>query len=130
MDREQFQDLVDQAWESIPDSFRERFSNVAVFVEDEPSVEHLRSVGAPAGYTLLGLYQGVPLSQRGRGYSMTLPDRVTLFQGPIVRSARSSGEIPQIIYDTLWHELGHHLGMSEKDVREAEQRRGVLRPDR
>jgi predicted Zn-dependent protease with MMP-like domain len=54
---------------------------------------------------------------------MAMPDRVTLFQGPIERSARSDRDIPQIVYDTLWHELGHHLGMDEKQVRDAERRR-------
>ena len=56
---------------------------------------------------------------------MVLPDRVTLFQGPIERSARRAGEIPDIVYNTLWHELAHHLGMNEREVRAAERRRGV-----
>ncbi len=123
MQREDFEQLVDEAWEAIPLSFRERFSNLSIFVEDEPSQEHLRAGGVPPGHTLLGLYQGVPLSRRGWSYSMALPDRVTLFQGPIQRAAHSRREIPQIVYDTLWHELAHHLGMDEKEVREAESRR-------
>jgi len=123
MERELFQQLVDDAWESIPEGFRSRFSNIAVFVQDEPSAEHLRSAGVGPGHTLLGLYQGVPLARRGWHYNMALPDQVTLFQGPIERSASSPREIPQIIYDTLWHELAHHLGMDEKEVRAAERRR-------
>jgi len=123
MDRDEFQTHVDDAWESIPESFRDRFSNVAVFVQDEPSAEHLRSSGTPAGHTLLGLYQGVPLSRRGWSYHMALPDNVTLFQGPIERAAADPADIPRIIYDTLWHELAHHLGMDEKEVRDAERRR-------
>jgi predicted Zn-dependent protease with MMP-like domain len=121
--REDFERLVDEAWETIPQSFRDRFSNIAIFVEDEPQSEHLSAAGVPDGYTLLGLYQGYPLSKRGWGYSMAMPDRVTLFQGPIERSASSDRDIPQIVYDTLWHELGHHLGMDEKQVRDAEKRR-------
>ena len=123
MQREVFQEMVDEAWESIPETFRNRFSNVAIFVQDEPSAEHLRAAGTPPGHTLLGLYQGIPLDKRGWHYNMALPDQVTLFQGPIERSARHPREIPQIIYDTLWHELGHHLGMDEREVREAERRR-------
>lgn len=123
MQRELFQELVDDAWESIPENFRDRFSNVAIFVQDEPSAEHLRVAGTPRGHTLLGLYQGVPLLKRGWHYQMALPDQVTLFQGPIERSASHPREIPQIIYDTLWHELAHHLGMDEREVRAAEQRR-------
>lgn len=125
MSREDFEKLVDEAWETIPQDFRERFANIAVFVEDEPSAEDLRAGNVPPGGTLLGLYQGVPLSRRGFGYGMVLPDRVTLFQGPIERAAYSYRDIPRIVYDTLWHELAHHLGMNEKEVRDAERRRGV-----
>jgi predicted Zn-dependent protease with MMP-like domain len=59
---------------------------------------------------------------------MALPDQVTLFQGPIERAARSKREIPRIVYETLWHELAHHLGMNETEVRQAERRRGVRDP--
>ena len=123
MDRERFELLVEDAWETIPDEFRDRFANLAIFVENEPSREQLESARAAPGHTLLGLYQGVPLSRRGHGYTMAMPDRVTLFQGPIERASPSAREIPQVIYDTLWHELAHHLGMDEKEVRAAELRR-------
>ena len=124
MDRERFEALVEDAWDAIPDEFRERFANLAVFVEDEPSEEQLESAGVAPGHTLLGLYQGVPLSRRGFGYTLAMPDRVTLFQGPIERASPSRRDVPQVIYDTLWHELAHHLGMDEKEVRAAERRRG------
>jgi predicted Zn-dependent protease with MMP-like domain len=121
--RQEFERLVEDAWETIPEEFRERFSNVGIVVAEEPSREQLRSARVPRGGTLLGLYEGVPLSERGWGYGMVLPDRVTLFQGPIERMARTPDEIPQIVYDTLWHELAHHLGMNEREVRAAERRR-------
>lgn len=122
---DEFERLVDQAWETIPETFRERFSNVALFVQDWPNPEQLQRGGVPAGGTLLGLYEGIPLDRRGWGYNMALPDRVTLFQGPIEQTARTRPEIGQVVYDTLWHELAHHLGMDEKEVRQAERRRGV-----
>lgn len=123
--REEFEDLVDRAWETIPQTFRDRFSNVALFVQDEPTREQLRQAGVPYGSTLFGLYQGIPLDRRGSGYSMAMPDQVTIFQGPIEREARTRREVGQIVFDTLWHELAHHLGMDEDEVREAERRRGV-----
>ncbi len=125
MDRAEFERLVDEAWETIPQSFRDRFSNVAVFVQDEPAAEHLRAGRVPPGGTLLGLYQGVPLAKRTVHYGMVLPDNVTLFQGPIERASRSHQDVAKMVYDTLWHELAHHLGMNEKEVRAAEKRRGV-----
>ena len=127
MRRSDFEALADQAWEAIPETFRERFSNVAIFVQDEPTPAQLRAGRVPRGGTLLGLYQGVPLSQRGHGYGMVLPDQVTLFQGPIEAYARDPADIPGIVYDTLWHELAHHLGMNEREVRAAERRRGAGR---
>lgn len=123
--RADFERLVDRAWETIPERFRERFSNVSIFVQDWPDPEQLEAGGVPPGGTLLGLYEGVPLDRRGWGYNMALPDRVTLFQGPIEQDARSRQEVGQIVFDTLWHELAHHLGMDEDEVRAAERRRGT-----
>ena len=124
--REQFEIWVEDAWLGIPENIRARFSNLSVVVDGEPNDEQLAAGRVPAGGTLLGLYQGIPLDRRGWHYQMALPDKVTLFQGPIEREARSPREIPLIIYDTLWHELAHHLGMNEREVREAEVRRGTL----
>lgn len=123
--RDEFEKLAEEAWEAIPEDIRQHFSNVTIFIQDEPSADDLDAGGVGPEHTLLGLYQGVPISKRGFGYGMVLPDRVLLFQGPIERSARRKSDIPQIVYDTLWHELAHHLGMDEEEVRDAERRRGV-----
>ncbi len=92
-----------------------------IAVEDEPSREQLDAARVPRGDTLLGLYEGVPLDKRGWYYHMALPDRITLFQGPLERCG--NGDIRQAIYETLWHELAHHIGMNEKEVRAAERRK-------
>ena len=118
--RKRFERWVDEAWEAIPESIRREFSNLAILVEDEPTNRQLDSAGVPPGDTLLGLYEGVPLDKRGWFYQMALPDRIILFQGPI---ERIGGDVRQTIYETLWHELAHHLGMNEREVRAAEQRK-------
>ena len=123
MRREEFEEIVRQAWARIPLRFRRRIENVAIVVEEEPSRALLRSSRVRPGDTLLGLYQGVPLTQRGMSYGMVLPDKISLFQGPIERAADSPEEIPQIVYDTLWHEVAHYFGMSEPQVRASERRR-------
>jgi predicted Zn-dependent protease with MMP-like domain len=123
MDRREFERLVGQAWKRIPREFRERVENVAIVVEPEPSRAQLRSAGVPPGDTLLGLYQGVPLTQRGSWYQMVLPDKISLFQGPIEREAGGAADLPRVIYETLWHELAHYFGMEEHQVRRAERRR-------
>lgn len=119
--RERFEAWVGDAWDSIPATIRDEFSNLVIAVEDEPSDEQLEAAGVPPGNDLMGLYEGVPLDQRGWHYQMALPDRITLFQGPLERCA--DGDVPQAIYETLWHELAHHLGMNEREVRAAERRK-------
>ena len=119
--RDEFEEWVEDAWNSIPEDIRAQFSNIVIFVEDEPSAEQLYAGGVPPGGTLLGLYEGISLDRRGWHYQMALPDRVTLFQGPLERYTR--GDIRQGIYRTLWHELAHHLGMNEAQVRAAEKRK-------
>ena len=119
--RSRFEDWVNEAWEAIPESIRQEFSNLVIAVEDEPSGEQLDAARVPRGDTLLGLYEGVPLDRRGWFYQMALPDRITLFQGPLERYA--AADIRQAIYETLWHELAHHIGMNEREVRAAEQRK-------
>ena len=115
-----FEEWVNDAWESIPASIRREFSNLVIAVEDEPSQEQLDKAKVPPGGTLLGLYEGVPIKRRGWHYQMALPDRITLFQGPL---ERSGGDIRQAAYETLWHEIAHHIGMSEQEVRAAERRK-------
>ena len=123
--RRRFESWVADAWESIPESIREEFSNLVITVEDEPSGEQLEAGGVPDGGTLLGLYEGIPLDSRGWFYQMALPDRITLFQGPL---ERLGGDLRQAIYETLWHELAHHIGMDEREVRAAERRKFGPRP--
>jgi predicted Zn-dependent protease with MMP-like domain len=121
--RRDFERLVEQAWRRIPRRFRDRVENVAVVVEDEPSRGALRRAGVPPGDTLLGLYHGVPLTQRGTWYQMVLPDKISLYQGPIERTALREDDIPRVVYETLWHEVAHYFGMNEGQVRRAERRR-------
>jgi predicted Zn-dependent protease with MMP-like domain len=118
-----FDALVEQAYARIPARFRRRLQNVAIVVEPEPTPEQLRRTGVPAGGTLLGLYEGRPLTVRSSFEPFSMPDRITIFQGPIERMARSEPHLEQIVYDTLWHEIAHYFGMNENQVRAAERRR-------
>lgn len=86
--------------------------NVEVVVEDEPSPAQVRSNGT-SGETLFGLYEGIPLTDRGNGYSMVLPDKITIFRRPLERTFRSPRELMEQVRITVIHELGHHLGLEE-----------------
>jgi predicted Zn-dependent protease with MMP-like domain len=122
-----FDELVEKAFRRIPLRFRKRLHNVAIVVESEPTPRHLRSGRVPAGSTLLGLYEGRPLPYRSSFEGFSMPDRITLFQGPIERAARGPGDVPRVIADTLWHEIAHYFGMDERQVRTAEWRRRSVR---
>ena len=117
--REQFEALVEEALEQLPDEFREALDNVAVMVEEEPSDEDLEEVGIdpedPDRDDLLGLYQGVPLTDRDSSYS-ALPDRVLVFRGPILRACDSRRQVLREIRETVQHELGHYFGLEEDDL--------------
>jgi predicted Zn-dependent protease with MMP-like domain len=118
-----FDKIVEQAYARIPGRFRKRMQNIAIIVEAEPSLRQLRSARVPRGDTLLGLYEGRPLIYRSVSEPFAMPDRITIFQGPIERMARNAADLERIVTDTLWHEIAHYFGLDERQVRAAERRR-------
>src|SRR5450759_3810691 len=118
-----FDELVQGAYGRIPARFRTRLKNVAMLVEAEPSAAQLAEARVGPGGTLLGLYQGRPLTQRSVFESFTMPDRITIFQGPHERLARGKAELQRMVEGTVWHEVAHYFGMDERQVRAAERRR-------
>jgi predicted Zn-dependent protease with MMP-like domain len=117
-DRRIFERLVAEAMDGLPERFRRRLANVDVVVEDEPSREQLVSAGLPPGETLLGLYQGTPLTERTSYYGMVLPDKISIFRGPIERYCRSRREIREQVRQTIVHEFAHHFGLSDEELDE------------
>ena len=112
----EFSDLVRKALDLLPADFSELLENIVVVVEDEPSREDLLSVGLdPDEDELLGLYQGVPRSDRDLFYD-ALPDRVVLYRLPIIRLCSSRREVVREIRETLLHELGHHFGLGDDEM--------------
>ena len=118
-----FDRLVADAWARIPARFRRRMKNIALLVEDEPSPAQLTQGNVPHGNTLLGLYEGRPLTRRSVFEPFAMPDRITIFQGPHERLARSSEDLARLVEETVWHEVAHYFGMDERQVRAAERRR-------
>jgi predicted Zn-dependent protease with MMP-like domain len=107
-----FERSVEEALESLPEDLRRFMSNVAVLVEDEP----------PAGRPLLGLYQGVPLTRRGSGYGGVLPDKITVYRGPLERYYGQSPEtLRAAIRRVVLHEVAHHFGISDERLRELDR---------
>lgn len=121
MKREKFEELVEKAFNNLPETFLNKVDNVRISIEDFPSTEQLRSVHSHSQYELLGLYEGIPLEKRGVWYgtSPTLPDRIVLFQKNIEAVCRTEREIEEKIHEVLIHEIGHYFGMSEEEIRAA-----------
>jgi len=102
---------------------------VAMMVEAEPSTAQLAEAGVAPGATLLGLYQGRPLTQRSVFENFTFPDRITIFQGPHERLAHGEADLKRMVEATVWHEVAHYFGMNELQVRSAERARRALEPE-
>jgi len=120
MERERFEELVEQAVESMPQQFKDRLENVAVVVQYWPSGRQLHSVGLRKRDQLLGLYEGVPMTAFGRDYSMTpvLPDKISIFQRPIELAYRTESRIVRGIEETVRHEIAHHFGISDRRLQD------------
>jgi predicted Zn-dependent protease with MMP-like domain len=122
VDRRAFEQLVAEALQSIPRRFRKAMQNIAIVVEDEPAEDLLDEMEIEPPDTLLGLYQGTPLTERTSSYGNVLPDRVLIFQGPHERSADDEDDLIVAIGETLIHEIGHYFGLSEEEIEEIEER--------
>ena len=118
MDSLKFEQLVIRAIEGLPDEFRERLDNIDVVVADRPSPEQMKTVDRKHGELLLGLYEGVPLTQRHASYGMVIPDKITIFQRAIESACRSETEIVTEIRRVVLHEIAHHFGIGDDRLKE------------
>jgi len=122
VEQRKFDRLVADALVSIPRRFRDAMTNLAIVVEDEPSPVLLEEMEIEPPDTLLGLYQGTPLTERHWDYGNTLPDRILLFKGPLERESEDEEDLVVAIGETLIHEIGHYFGLSEEEIEEIEEK--------
>ncbi|MDQ3045567.1 MAG: metallopeptidase family protein [Chloroflexota bacterium] len=111
--RHRFTRAVQNALQDLPPAIQFMLNNVEVVIADEPSDEDMEDTGPDAANELFGLYQGIPLTERGSDYSMVLPDKITLFRGPLERSFDDPREIAEQVRITVIHEIAHHFGIDE-----------------
>ena len=111
-----FDNVLRQVLDDLPGLFRESIRNVAIVVEDRPPDWLLDELGLPPGETLYGFYHGIPLPERSVLDSGNLPDRISVYRGPLVEDFRDPGELARQIRTTLLHEIGHYFGMDEEDL--------------
>jgi predicted Zn-dependent protease with MMP-like domain len=116
--RKEFERVVREVLSSLPEEFAVHLANAEVVIEDEPSVAQLRDAGLdPRLDTLFGLYEGVPVGERGDGYA-GLPDKISIFYRPIVEACDSPAEIREEIRTTVLHEVAHFFGIGDEDLDE------------
>lgn len=116
MTDEQFDALITRAMDELPKEYIERLDNVAIVMADKPSPEQVTKMKIDNNHLLLGLYEGIPLTQRGAGYTFVLPDKITLFKHPLMHIAASEQDFFAQLKRTLWHEIAHHFGLNHDDM--------------
>ncbi len=114
MDKEQFENLINQAVQALPESIQEKLSNVDIVLEEGESPNNF----------LFGLYHGVSQLKRGSSYGIgpTLPDKITIWKGTVEKFAGDASNIPNLVRRVVWHEIGHHFGFNEEEIRKLEQK--------
>ena len=113
---EEFSKMIDEAFVSLPEKYTKIMQNVAIVYEDDPSEAQRQKMHLQDNQTLFGLYEGIPMPQRGAGYNLVLPDKITLFKNPIVHASRDMVELQKQIRHTLWHEIAHHFGLDHDHI--------------
>lgn len=126
MTEAEFENRVAKALDELPDSVRQKLDNVAVTAARKPTLEQEDEEGTRRGSLLLGLYEGIPETEYGKGFGDNLPDKITIFQDSIETLAHSPQEVEQLVYETLWHEIAHHFGYDDDELEEMEKRKGFL----
>lgn len=109
-----FEEIVFRALDQLPERFKEQLNNVAVIIQDSPTREQKETAGVKGRYDLLGLYEGVPLTERSSGYNMVLPDKITIFRKPLESLGLSGKALEREITETVRHELAHHFGIDDE----------------
>ena len=118
MRRRRFELLVVEALESLPPDIVGMMDNIDVVIEDWPSDDELQRAGVEPGHSMFGLYVGIPLTVRNSGYSMILPDKIIIYQGPLEEWYQSFSELVEQVRRTVIHEVAHHFGISDARLAE------------
>lgn len=117
-----FEKIVTNSMDSIPDKYYQRIKNVAFVIEDEPSQEQRVKLKLACNQSLYGLYEGIPLTKRGAGYNLVLPDKITIFKQPITYSASTAEELVALVDNTVWHEVAHYFGLDHSQIHKLENK--------
>lgn len=123
MERSTFERLVEDALDALPAHLRGEMDNVGIVIEDKVRRKKASEVGIHAGETLLGLYEGVPKSERGPNYFGVAPDKITIFRQALEEEAEDDADLADLVKDVVWHEIGHHFGFDDAELEDLERKR-------
>ncbi len=114
MEKEEFEKLILEAVSALPPSIQEKMNNVEIVLEE----------GESPNNSLFGLYYGVSQMARGASYGInpTLPDKITIYKGTIEKFAGDASQVPNLVRRVVWHEIGHHFGFNEEEIRKLEKK--------
>jgi predicted Zn-dependent protease with MMP-like domain len=119
---EHFANLMTSALDELPEKYTSKLQNVVITYEDEPTGDQRDKLKLACNQTLYGLYEGIPLTQRGNGFSGQLPDKITLFKLPLFFSSKDEKDFRAKIKHTLWHEIAHYFGLDHGRIHELESK--------
>jgi len=117
---EEFDALISKAMDELPQEYITGLDNVVITYADNPDEHQAQSSRLDHGHMLLGLYEGIPLTQRGSGFSGMLPDKITLFKKPLLEVSTPDTFFEQI-KRTLWHEIAHYYGLNHHDMKRVQR---------
>ncbi len=117
MQQEEFEELVLDAVEGLPQKLLSNLDNLVIVVEHWPSAEQMAEHGLESRDELMGLYEGIPLTERA-GYNLVPPDKITIFQGPLEAMCSTLEELVTEVQKTVRHEIAHHFGFDEDSLEE------------
>lgn len=121
MTDEQFDRLITKAMDELPQKYIKGLDNVAIVMADEPTSDQVGKMKLDGRRLLLGLYEGIPLTQRGSGYNFVLPDKITLFKNSILAVSSGKDDLFENIKRTLWHEIAHYYGLDHDRIDEIQK---------
>lgn len=119
----EFDELITRAMNELPQKYINGLQNVAIVMADEPTPEQIKKMHVSNYQILLGLYEGIPLTQRGSNYNLVLPDKITLFKNSILAVTHDKTQLFEQIKRTLWHEIAHYYGLNHKRIDEIQNKK-------
>lgn len=117
---EEFSKLIGQALDELPEKYVSRLENVVITYADLPDNNQRKKAKLQYHQSLFGLYEGIPLTQRGNNYNLVLPDKITLFKIPLFYNSKDQADFKKQVKHTLWHEIAHYFGLDHDRIHELE----------